>query len=350
MRCWIFEDTIGGGRWRIEANRSPLDSHLNPNDLSTTLQREGRAMVEAIVSAASPKLRRELRVAWDSQVPDPPSGVRLDGIDSPQSLERWFERACLDSSKHPTESGILLIAPETGGCLLHWTALVESLGGRLVSPNRSFVELASDKTLTQRRLRDARVATPHDPATHSTSKSGWIIKPRDGCGSQAIQHWPNEKPPEPAQWPRDHWHIESFCPGQATSVACLASNGSIVLLPPMTQQLASDGSFSYEGGSYPLPKNEARRVSKLALQAVRSLPPTCGYFGMDIVLGKTQADDVVIEVNPRLTTSFVGLAHCVSPDLTDAMLFMAIQGRLPKLRIDPRPLQFDSSGNVTGVS
>lgn len=347
MRCWIFEDTIGGGSWRNEASSSSFDGHAQSNDLSATLQREGRAMVEAIVKGASPKLRRELRVAWDSRVPNPPSGVMLDWIDSADSLNRWFENACRDSAEHKSDSGVMLIAPETQGCLLHWATLVESRGGRLVSPNRSFVELASDKTLTQKRLRDAHVATPHDPASQSTSGTGWIIKPRDGCGSQSIQRWTNKQPPDPAQWPRDKWHIETFCPGRAASVACLASSASVVLLPPMAQQLAHDGSFGYEGGSYPLTEDEARRASRLALQAVRSLPSTCGYFGMDIVLGKAEAEDVVIEVNPRLTTSFVGLAHFVSPHLTDAMLLLALRGRLPELQIDPRPLRFDSAGNVT---
>ena len=182
MRCWIFEDTMGGGRWRNEASSSSIELRVSPDDLTTAIQREGRAMVEAIVSAASPKLRRELRVAWDSRIPNPPSGAMVDRIDSAQSLERWFENACRDSSEHPTESGILLIAPETDGCLLHWVELVESLGGRLVSPDRGFVALASDKTLTQRRLREAGVATPRDPLTQPSSKSGWIIKPRDGCG------------------------------------------------------------------------------------------------------------------------------------------------------------------------
>ena len=43
-----------------------------------------------------------------------------------------------------------------------------------------------------------------------------------------------------------------------------------------------------------------------------AMPPTVrGFVGVDLLLGEQQADDCVIEINPRLTTSYVGLRRMI---------------------------------------
>ncbi len=48
----------------------------------------------------------------------------------------------------PRVDGVLLIAPEYGGRLLERSRWVEQHGGRLLSPDSAFVELATDKSRT----------------------------------------------------------------------------------------------------------------------------------------------------------------------------------------------------------
>ena len=66
-----------------------------------------------------------------------------------------------------------------------------------------------------------------------------------------------------------------------------------------------------------------------------------------MVLGNetTGADDVVIEINPRITTSYVGLRALSRVNLAEAMLAIA-EGRELELCWGPGPIQFDSSGGV----
>ena len=73
--------------------------------------------------------------------------------------------------------------------------------------------------------------------------------------------------------------------------------------------MSDDGRFVYLGGSLPLPHALASRATRLAQQAVAALPDPLGYVGVDLVLGADAdgADDYVIEINPRLTTSYIGL-------------------------------------------
>ena len=52
----------------------------------------------------------------------------------------------------------------------------------------------------------------------------------------------------------------------------------------------------------------------------QSFPATRGYFGIDLILGRTESEDVILEVNPRITTSWVGLAASVGSQLAESML------------------------------
>src|SRR5690606_12214321 len=168
----------------------------------------------------------------------------------------------------------------------------------------------------------------------------------DGAGSQdthVVAHG-NDRPPAYA-WPR---RLERYVPGVAASVAVIGvAGGSASALPPCRQRLSVDGRLAYLGGSTPLAGRLAERATTLALRAIAALPPLVGWAGVDLVLGDDpdSALDVVIEVNPRLTTSYVGLRRVVNGGLVAAML-AAARGELPLLEIDPRPLAFDADGAV----
>ncbi len=51
------------------------------------------------------------------------------------------------------------------------------------------------------------------------------------------------------------------------------------------------------------------------------MPPTVrGFVGLDLLLGDRPSEDCVIEINPRLTTSYVGLRRMIHGNLA-ARLF-----------------------------
>ncbi len=53
----------------------------------------------------------------------------------------------------------------------------------------------------------------------------------------------------------------------------------------------------------------------------QSMPPTVrGFVGLDLLLGDCVSEDCVIEINPRLTTSYVGLRRMIHGNLA-ARLF-----------------------------
>lgn len=253
----------------------------------------------------------------------------------------------------------LLIAPEIGGTLLDRCRRVEKLGGELISPDASFVAIAADKHATIERLHHCGVPAPlgirlgGEAEAVPLSLFPAVLKPCDGAGSWYVSRVDDAAelrrhlafPPLREALAGGNLRLERFVPGVAASVAVLSGPGQQLPLEPCEQILA--GGFEFRGGRFPLAEPMATRAKELALQAVQALPPTKGYVGVDLILG-AEADgsgDFVIEMNPRLTTSYVGLRVACRQNLASAMLAAAL-GRLAAVSFRQQPVEFSSDGKV----
>jgi tyramine---L-glutamate ligase len=105
--------------------------------------------------------------------------------------------------------------------------------------------------------------------------------------------------------------------------------------------------LTYRGGSLIREPVLAERATSLALRAIETLPPALGYVGVDLVLGEAPdgSDDVVIEVNPRLTTSYVGLRAVMKQNLAQAMV-SAAAGDDMHLSAADFGVEFSAAGGV----
>lgn len=276
----------------------------------------------------------------------PVAGCDVIDIDSRGAHDEEFDR-CAGSA-----DATLLVAPEFDGVLTKKVRRAESQGARLISPCSEFVRIASDKQCTAERLAAAGVPVPRavvmepdDPLPRDFPYPA-VVKPIDGCGSQDIYilATPYEQPPSYA-WPR---RLEEYVPGLAASVAVLSGPAGLLPLAPCRQLLSSDGRLRYLGGSLPLSPGLAKRATELALAAIRALPSCTGFAGVDLVLGGDPEghEDAVIEVNPRLTTSYVGLRAVAEQNLAEQMLRVA-RGATAELSYKSRSVEFDTLGTVS---
>jgi predicted ATP-grasp superfamily ATP-dependent carboligase len=231
--------------------------------------------------------------------------------------------------------------------------LVLQAGGRLLGPSPEFIQLTSDKHRTAEFLIERRIAAaPGRPLEVGTALPldflfPAVLKPRDGCGSQGVQLVAD-------------WHaaarlgivdipsrLEPLLRGTPISVSFLCGPGFQHALPPCHQTLSDDGRFTYLGGSLPVATELASRAQRLATQALAALPAACGYVGLDLVLGESPdgSQDYVIEVNPRLTTSYVGLRAACRDNLAEAML-QAARSHRPSLAFHTTATEFSAAGHV----
>jgi predicted ATP-grasp superfamily ATP-dependent carboligase len=141
---------------------------------------------------------------------------------------------------------------------------------------------------------------------------------------------------------------EEFVPGLAASVAVLCGPAGNHSLPTCQQRLSADGRFTYLGGRLPLEPPLDQRARRLAEAAVAALPQPRGYIGVDLVLGDAAdgSGDRVIEINPRLTTSYVGLRAAAKSNLAAAMLAV-VRGDAPDLCFHSEPVEFAADGTIS---
>jgi predicted ATP-grasp superfamily ATP-dependent carboligase len=122
-----------------------------------------------------------------------------------------------------------------------------------------------------------------------------------------------------------------------------------VPLAPAFQHLGTDGRFGYRGGELPIPPDLAARATALARAATACVPGLCGYAGVDLVLGAADdgSDDCAIEINPRLTTSYVGLRALADFNIAGAMLKVALGEPVPEPRWRSGRVAFGANGTAT---
>ena len=335
MHVFLHEWITGGGLVD-ESGRLPI-----------SLLAEGSAMVSALAADFLRIDGCQVTVLRDVRLTELPlTGCNIIEVHSSSHKTKEFNRLAAGAD------WTLVVAPEFDGILRQTVSQVRTVGGRSLNASDGFIAVASDKHRTADCWHRADVPAPlgrlldaDEPKLPADFQYPAVLKPLDGAGSQhtlLVDGHADEPPPYP--WRR---RLERFCPGRPASVAIVCGDATRQTLPPCWQQLSSDGRFNYRGGSLIREAVLAERASALSLRALAALPPAHGYIGVDLVLGDASdgSDDVAIEVNPRLTTSYVGLRAVMKQNLAQAMLTAAAGDDLQLTAAD-FGVEFSAEGGV----
>jgi predicted ATP-grasp superfamily ATP-dependent carboligase len=215
---------------------------------------------------------------------------------------------------------VLVIAPETGGILAQRCRQVR--GAPTVSWNCTpeAIELCGDKLRMADHLQGAGLPTiPTQLMDFARPPREWttplVLKPRDGAGScltfliRNRLEWNHAVHSYQTANASENGLLQPFIAGKALSVGInLSLDGKQrECLPVGEQFLSADGRFQYLGGRIPAEISSAiaAEVCELALAVCQSIEGLAGYIGLDLIL-TDEGDIRVVEVNPRLTTSYIG--------------------------------------------
>ncbi|MDQ2106306.1 ATP-grasp domain-containing protein [Azospirillum isscasi] len=327
MRILVCEFVTGGG--------------MPPGaPIPASLAREGDLMLRALVADLLEVPGVEIALTRDARLPPLAVPVRSITITDPRESWTLWENLAREAD------GVWPIAPETDGALERFSRMTEAAGRRLFNSSADAVAVTSSKAATAAALSAAGL--PVVPvwradaiADEPPGVGPWVVKPDDGAGcvdTRLIR--------DRSEWDgwlgeadRTGFVVQPFQPGTPASLSMLCRDGRAWLLTVNRQDVTlSGGSFAYGGGIVgglaPTPA-----LSDLAHGVAAALPGLFGHVGVDVVAGPD--GPAVIEVNPRLTTSYAGLRRATGLNVAAAVLDLARDPPVPPKpvgRTEPVPL------------
>jgi len=116
-------------------------------------------------------------------------------------------------------------------------------------------------------------------------------------------------------------------------VSVLANDSSCIPLTLNRQMIKIvSPSFSenstYGGGYSPYYHKSAEKAFKYTRKIIETCSGFYGYIGLDFVL--TEQDAILMEINPRFTTSITGISMILSNNIAKLLLECVINKKLPK--------------------
>lgn len=310
---FVVEWASGGGFWVDGSAYSADNVYL----------RQGSAMAEAFVADLH-RAGFQVRLLQDSRANATPIPNQIETISISSADMFWKELR--DGAE--AADWFLVIAPECAGWLQRCHVELLGLERKSLSPTGNFLNIAASKHATSERLRVAGVQRlvgemlePGCESNRETCKEKVglpaILKPDDGAGGErlAIRDW-SEVP----DFLAGRWRIESLIDGVSVSIAAWVGPAVVFWTEPVSQRFSERGAGEYLGGEFPLDPELAARTKRLAKAGMAALGPTQGYVGLDIVLADDPFFDAIVDVNPRLTCSYIGLRQIYATNLAAAIV------------------------------
>jgi tyramine---L-glutamate ligase len=318
---------------------------------SPALLREGGAMLRALLRDLAALRRDQLVTLLHPSTPlRVPRGVE---VVRPGSADGGLREML------PSVDAVWLIAPETAGHLAALAERVEMAGRLLLGSSSAAVRTAADKAGLAPLLAAAGIPVPTTVSLPAGVDPGAVadalgypllVKPARGAGCEGVGRVmdPADLPPTWAAARAVAGDgcvlLQRYVPGIAASVTLAADGADATPLAVNLQRMSVGPAFTYRGGETPLDHPAAPRAAEVARAACRAVPGLRGYVGVDVVLGPDGA--TVVEINPRLTTAYLGVRAALDANLA-ALALAACQGQLPPT---PPPMlrrvRFGCSGRV----
>lgn len=320
---------------------------------------EGEAMRRAIAGefAALDGGRSRVIVTLDARLDDDPGPWEVHRIHGPREHRM---RRVVQMAREADFT--VLVAPETMGFLRDLTSMIQNAGGRVLGSSPGAVELAGDKLRLSGWLAERRIDTP--PCRRVRPSLGLppdavypaVLKPIDGAGAvdTFLVAEPEGLPPDARV--RDCAILQPFQRGRPMSASFLVDGrGEPWLIAVGEQHVAVNaGRFEYIGGRLPAmtPVDEGP-----VRAAVASVPGLQGFVGVDFLWDDEARRTIVLEINPRPTTSLVGLAGILPPGHLAAAWIGAFEPESSRARGLPGladlvrscgPVSFGANGAIPG--
>jgi predicted ATP-grasp superfamily ATP-dependent carboligase len=332
LRLLVYEHVSGGGF---------ADSEIAPSVLC-----EGFGMLRTLVAdfkAAGHNVTSTL----DSRIArlNPPIGADcVVPISSLQDAQENFQKIA------ERVEAVYVVAPETKSVLRSLVGFVERKKPASLNCSACAIEKLSDKAFFYESLR--KIGLPH-PETMMFSVADdlkevrrtirgvlsfpLVFKPSTGVSCCGLSMVGNEDQIAGAlekikqESSSEHFLVQELIIGAAASVSLISTGTRAVPISLNRQDVTigkPEACSEYSGGLVPFDHSLQAEAFEVAKKLVEFFKELRGYVGVDFVLNEDEP--VVVEVNPRLTTSYVGLRRVVNFNPAQAIANAVLKRELPK--------------------
>lgn len=317
--------------------------------LPNSLVCEGRLMRDALLRDIAELPEWQVTTTHDVRVVPSmlvSSSIAMDAEADIWAL--WLE--CMQQA-----DAVWLIAPETGRVLHRLTAMAQQLNKQIIGCGLAAIAVTTSKHMTAQVLSNAKVrAIPTYFFTewssafleHDATQQRWVVKPDDGAGCESTYLFNSAS--AAMAWFATHpmqqiTHIiQPYVAGIAASVSVLAYAGKVNLLSCNYQTLAQQQhQLKYTGGLINGALGYAEVLQGLVEHIQQAIPDLAGYYGVDVILDGNDLEKVtVVEINPRLTTSYVHLREAMGHNPAQLILQAMLQKEFVMPKISFKKVEF----------
>ena len=309
-RIFAYEHFSGGG--------------LAGQPLPPSLAREGDLMLTCLAGELAELPDVQVVVMRDRRL-SPVSGCTTLHPDPGQTPAGLFARGVAEAEMvWPT-------APEARGMLERLAAATLAADRLLLGCLPEAVHLAASKHATARAL--AAQGIPVVPTCRRgdpmpDTPGPWVVKPDDGAGCEGLERLTDRAAASERLEVRDELVAQPWIEGEALSLSLLCGAPGVLLLS-CNRQVVEVHRDRVELAAILVNDvtDEGGRFARLAEGIGRAIPGLRGYVGVDLVLGPD--GPLVLDVNPRLTTSYCGLRAALGCNTAAMVLELLGCGRIP---------------------
>jgi predicted ATP-grasp superfamily ATP-dependent carboligase len=313
--------------------------------ISNSVLSEGFGMLRTVTSDFK-AAGHEITVLLDNRISrlNPPINADCTvPIFYPQEVKNFL------SNIAKINNGVLIVAPETAQILQSLVELVEKTGKVSLNCESNAISKVANKNVLYQILEKNHLAIPKTlsltvndelaevkRAIKNKLSYPVVFKPVDGVSCSGLSIVREESQVEKAveiikaKSAEENFVVQEFINGESASVSLLCAKGKSFAISLNQQTIRADApeeASCYEGGSVPFDHPLKQDAFTIAEKVVGCFEGLRGYVGVDLVLAKDKV--FVVDVNPRLTASYVGLSQVAKFNVAEAIVKVITKGEFP---------------------
>lgn len=310
MKVLLFEFITGGGHAQEE--------------LPESLANEGLLMLKALINdlVILPSIQLTVLLDWRFKQTKFPDNINIVIVSKGQCVYKILP-ALIENNDL-----VWPIAPEMDSALQKLSLLAENKQKRLLNSSSDAIKICSDKLITLQVLKNNGVLVVETMPLDLFSQEileAWVIKPKDGVGcinsyllaskNEFIERVKRIKD-------KANYVIQPYIEGDSLSLSCLFKDGQGWLLCCNRQQVSiKQSQFELHACEVNIPVVNLDVYQQLVNKIADSITGLWGYVGIDIIHPADESP-IILEINPRLTTSFVGIHRALGFNVAKAVIDM----------------------------